>query len=547
MANDLVQARACYDRGAWDEAFEGLRLADQAAPLSREDLQRLGFAAYLIGREVEFERCFDRLHRAQLEQGHREQAARTAFWLGLTLLFRGELAQSNAWVARAHRLIEHIDCVEHGYLLLPGIERMLHEGNATEARARATKATAIGEQFGDGDLTAMARHVDARALIDLGQISGGLELLDETMLAVVGGELSPMVTGLMYCSVLEVCNKVYAMNRAHEWTAAFARWCEPQSESLAFSSVCLVHRAEVRRSHGEWAAALEDACRACEREARRNRKPPGAALYQRGEIHRLRGEDAEAENAYRAASDAGYDPQPGLALLRMAQGQMDAACAAMRRALHTTTNQSRRAGLLPRSVEVLLATGAIDEAREAWRELSTLADVLDADALRAAAAEAEGAIVLAEGRPDAALAPLRRAFERWTHLDVPYDAARARVLIGLACHALCDEETTRLELAAARAVFERLRARGDLARVDRLNPPSPSKAGARLSPRERQVLRLIADGGINKAITARLTVSERTVDRHVSNILVKLGVPSRAAAIAFAYEHEMLWGMRDEG
>jgi len=540
MVNDLDKARAYYDRGAWDEAFEGLRLADQAAQLSCDDLQRLGFSAYLIGGEVEFERCFDRLHRAHVEQGHQEQAARTAFWLGLTLLFRGELAQSNAWVARAQRLIEHIDCVEHGYLLMPATERILREGNAAEARSRAAKAAAIGERFGDADLTAMARHVEGRALIDLRQIGAGLELLDETMLAVVGGELSPMTTGLMYCSVLAVCTKVYALNRAHEWTNAFARWCELQSESLAFSSTCLVHRAEVRRSHGEWSAALEDACRACEREARGSRKPPGAALYQRGEIHRLRGEHAEAEDAYRAASAVGYDPQPGLALLRMAQGQLDAACAAMRRALHTTTAQSRRAGLLPGCVEVLLAVGEIDEARAAWRELRDLSDALDSDALRAAAAEAEGAIALAEGRPDVAVGPSRRAFDLWTHLDVPYDAARARVLIGLACHALRDEETTRLELAAARGVFERLRARADLARIDRVHPSATSRAVTKLSPRERQVLRLIAEGGTNKTIAASLSVSERTVDRHVSNILVKLDVPSRAAAIAFAYEHDLL-------
>jgi len=540
MVNDLDKARAYYDRGAWDEAFEGLRLADQAAQLSCDDLQRLGFSAYLIGGEVEFERCFDRLHRAHVEQGHHEQAARTAFWLGLTLLFRGELAQSNAWVARAQRLIEHIDCVEHGYLLMPATERILREGNAAEARSRAAKAAAIGERFGDADLTAMARHVEGRALIDLRQIGAGLELLDETMLAVVGGELSPMTTGLMYCSVLAVCTKVYALNRAHEWTNAFARWCELQSESLAFSSTCLVHRAEVRRSHGEWSAALEDACRACEREARGSRKPPGAALYQRGEIHRLRGEHAEAEDAYRAASAVGYDPQPGLALLRMAQGQLDAACAAMRRALHTTTAQSRRAGLLPGCVEVLLAVGEIDEARAAWRELRDLSDALDSDALRAAAAEAEGAIALAEGRPDVAVGPSRRAFDLWTHLDVPYDAARARVLIGLACHALRDEETTRLELAAARGVFERLRARADLARIDRVHPSATSRAVTKLSPRERQVLRLIAEGGTNKTIAASLSVSERTVDRHVSNILVKLDVPSRAAAIAFAYEHDLL-------
>src|SRR4029450_5000515 len=149
MANDLEQARAYYDRGAWGEAFDGLRRADQAAQLSCDDLQRLGFSAYLIGDELQVERCFDRLHRTALTQGPREQAARTAFWLGLTLLFRGEIAQSNGWIARAQRLIEHIDCVEHGYLLLPATERILRGGGATEAHSRAAKATEIGERFGD--------------------------------------------------------------------------------------------------------------------------------------------------------------------------------------------------------------------------------------------------------------------------------------------------------------------------------------------------------------------------------------------------------------
>ena len=539
MPNDLEHSRACYDRGAWDEAFESLRLADQTAPLDCDDLQRLGIAAYLIGDELEFERYFDRLHRVQLEQGRREQAARTAYWLGLTLLFRGEMAQSNAWIARGQRLVENLDCVEHGYLLLPGTERILREGNAAEAHSRAASATAIGERFGDADLTAMARHVEARALIDQRQIVAGLELLDETMLAVIAGELSPMTTALMYCSVLEACKKVYALGRAREWTSAFARWCEQQSESLAFSSTCLVYRAEVRQSHGEWSAALEDVCRACDRAARGNRKPPGAALYQRGEIHRLRGEHAEAEEAYREASQLGYDPQPGLALLRVAQGQLDAACAAIRRVLHAT-RLSKRARLLPSCVEIMLAAGSIDEARAAWRELCELSDAVDADALRAAAAEAEGTIMLAEGKPDAALGSLRRAFESWTHLDMPYNAARVRVLIARACHGVHDEETTRLELAAARTVFERLSARGDLERLDRVNPPTRPGAETKLSPREREVLRLIAEGGTNKAIAARLSLSERTVDRHVSNILVKLAVPTRAAAIAFAYEHELL-------
>ena len=540
MAKDLEHGRACYDRGAWHEAFEALRLADQAVPLDCDDLQRLGTAAYLLGHELEFERYFDRLCHVELEHGRAENAARAAFWLGLTLLFRGESAHSNAWIARGQRLIAQHDCVEQGYLSLPGTERILREGHAATAQARAATAALIGERFGDADLVAMARHVEARALIEQHQIAAGLDLLDEVMLPVVAGELSPITTGLMYCSVLAACTGVCALSRAREWTFAFSRWCDRHSEPVAFSSTCLVHRAEVLRSQGAWSDALEDACRACDRAGRGGQKPPPDALYQQGEIHRLRGEHTEAEEAYRAASQLGYDPQPGLALLRLAEGQIETACAALRRVLHSTTREPERARLLPSCIEVLLAAGKKTDARDAWRELCELSEALDATALRAAAAQAEGAIELAEGRPDAALGPLRRAFEWWAHLDVPYEAACVRVMIARACDALHDQETTRLELTAARAVFEQLCARADLRRVDHMTGTPASHARTKLSPREQQVLRLIATGSTNKVIAGRLSVSERTVDRHVSNILTKLGVPTRAAAIAFAYEHELL-------
>jgi ATP/maltotriose-dependent transcriptional regulator MalT len=331
---------------------------------------------------------------------------------------------------------------------------------------------------------------------------------------------------------------MYSLARAREWTFAFSRWCDQQSEALAFSGTCLVNRAEILRFHGAWPDALADTFRACECAARANRKPPATALYQRAEVHRLRGEHVEAEDAYRAASELGCDPQPGLALLRLAQGRVDVACATMRRTIQATTTRLERARLLPSYVEVMLASGEIEDARVACEELHALADVLGADGLSASAARAEGEIALADGRAGVALGPLRRAFELWTKLDAPYDAARARVLIALACRALDDEETAALELAAARSTFARLSAHTDLVRVEKLE--RRADPNARLSPREQQVLRLIAKGRTNKAIAGQLRVSERTIDRHVSNILNKLDVPSRAAATAYAYEHKLI-------
>lgn len=536
----LEHGRECYGRRAWGDAYQALLCADQATALQSDDLDRLATAAFLTGHDLEFQRLQERLHRVHTEADDRPRAARCAYWLALFSLLRGEIGPANAWIARGQRLVEDRDCVERGYVLIAVAEQQLRDRQADAAHATASQAADVGECFDDADLTAGARHVQGRALIDQGDVVEGLKCLDETMLAVVADELSPAMTALMYCSVIDTCRQVHALGRAREWTSAFSRVCERQPDMTAFTGTCLVHRSEILQLQGAWPDALTEACRACERALRADRKPPGAAFYQQAEIHRLRGEFAKAEDAYHSASDRGCEPQPGLALLRLAQGRTDAACAAIRRLTSGPSDRLRRARLLPAYLEIMLAIGDLEDARRARDELQELGRVFDADALRALVAQTDGAIALAGGQAQAALDPLRRAFEQWQRLEAPYEAARVRVLIGQACRAVGDDEAAALEHKAARSEFERLGARPELARLDAPSPAGQSTPGNPLTAREVQVLRLIAGGRTNKEIADTLCLSDRTVDRHVSNILGKLDVPTRAAAAVHAVHHRFL-------
>jgi DNA-binding CsgD family transcriptional regulator len=414
-------------------------------------------------------------------------------------------------------------------------------GDYEAALVIAGEAASIGERFGDADLFALATQAQGILLVQQGRVGAGLGLLDEAMVAVTAGELSPIVSGLVYCGVIVGCQSAYEPRRAQQWTAALARWCDEQPDMVSFTGTCLVHRAEILELHGEWRDALDEARQARERCARaKNLRAAAEAFYRQGELHRLRREFAAAEAAYREASGGGFEPQPGLALLRLAQGRSDAAVAAIRRALIETAERPKRARLLPACVEILLAVDDADGARDACRELSEIANDYESTMLDAMASHAGGALSLAGGDAGSALGALRHAWRIWHDLEAPYEAARSRVLVGLACRALGDEDSASLELQGARRAFEELGAATELARLEALTRDDRPAETYGLTPREREVLRLVASGQTNREIASALVISEHTVARHIQNIFGKLRVSSRTAASAFAYEHGLV-------
>jgi len=538
---DLEQGRTAYAEQRWVDAYESLARADEAAPLEPDDLELLARAAYMLGRDGDYVRGLERAHYGHLDAGETPRAARCTWWIGLCLLLRGEGAPALGWFARGDRLLEREqrDCVERGYLLMAHMLQQFAEGDFQGAHDSAAEAIEIGERFRDRDLVALGVMDQGHALLELGRRREGLRLVDESMVAVTSGRLSPIVSGILYCNNIAVCQNAYELRRAREWTTALTVWCEQQPHMVAHQGVCLVHRAEIMQLQGHWDAALDEA-RRVSGEGVLNLRAVGGAHYVQGELHRLRGDFDASERAFGLATRRGAEPQPGLALLRLAQGNTEAALGAIRRAVGETDEALRRAALLPAHVVIALAAGEVDEAERASEALSAISETHGSDAVRAMSDSARGAVALARGDAARALGAARHALQAWQELGAPYEAARMRVLLGLACAELGDADGARLELEAARASFEELGARPDVARVDGLLSSGSAEDDHGLSPRELEVLRLVAGGRTNKAIAAELVLSERTVDRHVSNIYAKLGVSSRAAATAYAYERRLV-------
>ena len=539
MGDGIGRAREAFNRQAWRRAYDELSAAAAVEPLEVDDLERLASSAYLAGLSDESRSAWIRAHEKCAHVGDVARAVRCAFWLAFALLNAGDLARGGGWVDRAQRLLDDrkIDCVERGYLRYAAALRAAFSGDVRTGQEGFHAAAEIGVLFHDPELAALARIGEGRCLIWLDRVDEGVALLDEGMVAIEAHDVSAIAIGDAYCTAIEGCTELFDVRRAHTWTDALSRWVDGQPELMLYRGQCLIHRAEMLYLRGDWDAAAEQIEEASRRladpVAQRSR---GAAAYLKGDLHRLRGQDRAAEAEFQLASELGRDPQPGLALLRLATGKPEAAAASIRRAYHEAGDAMSRARLAPGYVEISLASGDVAAARSAVDELGTVTAMLGQPLPTTLHLQALGAVLLAEDQPEPALSVLRRALTGWRELDAAYEAARTRVLIAAACRAVGDEDGAEMELAGAVPVFDRLNAVRDAAAA-RAGLQRAARSSGGLTSREEEVLAHIAQGLTNRQIAERLVVSERTVATHVGHILTKLGLPSRAAATAYAYEH----------
>ena len=536
MTDEVCErGREAFRRRVWSEAYADLAEADRAAPLAPADLDLLASAAYLVGRDDEADEVSARGYRSWLATDQPRPAARRAAWLGIVLLLRGEGVRSGAWFARASELLDGIEGgpdPERGMVMVADAFERLGAGEVDAALARSTEVAAIGQRHGDRDLIALGMLGVGEALIERGEVPAGMRSLDEAMVAVTAGEVSAEVSGILYCAVIQACQLVFDLPRAREWTSALDRWCLKQPGLTPYRGQCLVHRAEIMAIQGSWPEAEDEAERACRTLGAH--PAAGGAYYQLAELHRLRGQGEEADRCFQEASRWLAAPEPGLALLRLAQGRTGEATSGIRNALAGATGV-RRAGLLGACASILVAAGDLREAEQAAAELAAIARGLDSPLLQAMAAQAAGECAVARGDGAAALPVLRDAWSGWREMGAPYESALVRVLMARAHRGLGDEDAADMELEAAEWVFDQLGAVPDAQRARALSSRAPEPTAGPLTRREVEVLRLVATGMTNRAVAAELFLSEKTVARHLSNIFAKVGVSSRAAATAYAF------------
>ena len=524
---------------AWAETY-GRLSARNVADLTPEDLEALADSAWLTCHLQESFAARQQAYAGYLESHDDRSAARASWRLFWDHLYNGDKVVALGWFRRARRHVANLpEGAEHGYVALADSELALNRGSAGEAEAHAIRAVEIGERHNTQSIVAFGLTLQGRALIAQGRFEQGCASMDEAMTLVLGGRLDTFFTGAVYCTVIAECRDVADMRRAADWTDAAREWCASLPVVTPFHGICRIHRGEVLGLRGAWEEAEGEIRMASEELAAFKPRSAANALYALGEIQRRRGDLDGAEHSFLRAHELGRDPQPGLALVRLAQGRAGIATAALRTAIAAgSATRIRRAELLAAEVEAALAAGDRTLAGTAAEDLSSIAEALDRPAVNAIAAQARGAVQLAASDAAGAMAELRAAAAMWNDMGLPYEEAEARLLVGAAAKTLGDEEGARLEIQTARAAFQRLGARVQARRAaDAMTSRSHRPAG--LTAREAEVLHLVAAGKSNRQIGLALDISEYTVARHVQNIFVKLGVSSRAAATAVAVANQL--------
>lgn len=538
----LTAARDAYGRRQWIEARADFLAAQQLGELSADDVKALGSSAWWLGDIPGCELFWEAAYRGFLDEGRHAEAAECALGIGYGCLMRGEEAPGMGWFGRAQRLIADLSesLVRGDLQYVMQVEAMLDSPDPDSVIANAREVAAMGRRLGEPTLIASAMIGEGRVLLKHGRVAEGFALIDEAMVAVLAGEVMPEAAGNLYCNMIAACYELADYRRMREWTEATERWLATMPAAAVFAGICRVHRAQLAQISGDWERSEREATQVCIELAGIFNVTVAEGHYQLGELNRLRGTPAAAEQAYQRAHQLGRDPQPGFALLRLAQHRVDAAASMITSALVAQpANRLVRARLCAAQVEIALAADDAATARKAGAELEETADTYASPGLRAAAQYARGALLLAEGHAAEAVPVLVAACRAWQALGAPYECAKIRVLLAAAYRDLSDPDSAELELAAAADAFGALGAAPDAAIVAAMRPAALALPGG-LSEREAEVLGCVAAGRTNKEIAAALVISDKTVQRHLSNIFSKLGLSSRTAAAGYAYEHGLV-------